>query len=509
MSRALGLVTSLAAYAASQSCNSFSFDAREPVHTTAPYFASWNIDSSPDRNFFLLDWRTPALTAAATALSASGGARVRFGGTGNNKLFYDVGDAPACVPTPTKTCLNDTTWSGVAALAAAARSPLIFGVNFFPNGPATQKNKTFDPTNAVVFFQYAKARGDAIWGVELANELGPDGILTAAEQAAGLLALDDALAGVYGAGAPRPLLIGPDALGFHTPAPAAAAAAGGGLRFVPSADILTYMADYIVAAKGRLFAVNHHCYIEINATNVLDPLFLDLTGAIARQVVAAVRNVSATVEIHAGEIGPHNGDGGPGDGRPGNCAGNLVCGRWGSSLWYADSMGAMARAGYAAFMRQDFVGADYGLVNFTAPFLPSTDFWTLILWQRLVGTRVLAVLAPPPDARVRAYAHCGTTNGTVSLVFINLAPAPACVAAPTLADPMHPRSEWALTPLDGTVTSARAALGGAPLALTAAGLLPPMPGATVAPTLPIQLPPLGIVFVNFDTKADACGGIGA
>ena len=71
------------------------------------------------------------------------------------------------------------------------------------------------------------------------------------------------------------------------------------------------MADFVAACKGRLHAVTHHEYLEIHQTNVVDPAFLDLTGEIAAQVVAAVRGVSATVEIWAGEIGPHNGMGGP------------------------------------------------------------------------------------------------------------------------------------------------------------------------------------------------------
>ena len=57
-------------------------------------------------------------------------------------------------------------------------------------------------------------------------------------------------------------------------------------------------------------------------------------------------------------VGPHNGDGGPGDGRLGNCSGNRVCGRFGSTLWYADSMASKAVAGYAAFCRQECVIAD-------------------------------------------------------------------------------------------------------------------------------------------------------
>jgi len=494
------LLASARAWAA-PACGAFSINARVAVHEVAPYFASFNIDSSADRSFFLLDWRAPALAAAARGVAAAGGAGlVRFGGTGNNFLVYDAPGAPPCVRSaaaPRRECLNASTWAGVAGVAAAAAAPVVFGVNMFPRGDE-KANHTFDPTNAAAFFAAARARGDAIWGVECGNELGPDGVLSPAEQAAGLLALDDALAEVYGA-APRPFLVGPDALGFHAPAPSPPG-------FVPSADVLAYMADFVAAMRGRLRAVTHHEYIEINETAVLDPAFLDLTAEIAAQVVARVRAVDARVEIWAGEIGPHNGDGGPGDGRPGNCAGNVVCGRWGSAMWYADAMAAKARAGYAAFCRQDLIGADYGLLNVTT-LAPTPDYWVLALWRRTVGTRVLAVDAPPADARVRVGAFCGAAPRTATLVVVNLADAPACLAPPGLADPLAPRREYALAPAGGGgVAAARAALNGGPPLALAGGALPPLPPALVPAALPIQLPPLGVVFVNFDTDADACGG---
>ncbi len=458
------------------------------VHETAPYFASWNIDSSNDREFFLTNFSSPALVAAAAGLSSS---HVRFGGTGNNFLHYAVGGAPPCTQTgPTFTCLNETTWQGVIGLANAARSPLIFGVNFFPSGD--KQNHTFDPTNAVEFFRYARARGDAIWGVECGNEINRQ--VTAQEQAAGLLALDDALAGVYGSDA-RPLLVGPDALGLHAPN----ATPG----VIPPAVLLQYMSDFVVAMRGRLRAVTHHEYIEINETNVRDPAFLDYTYGIAEQVVRAIRGVSAGVEIWAGEIGPHNGQGGPGDATPGNCAGNRVCGRFGSALWYADAMASKARAGYAAFCRQDFIGADYGLTNFTT-LAPTPDYWLLVLWQRLVGARVLAVTAAPADARVRVYAFCGTQAATATLVIINLADQAACLDAPGVDDTASTRKEFSLTASDGTVTAPGAVLNGLALNLLPSGALPPLDPTETPPTSPINLAPLSITIVTFNTSADAC-----
>lgn len=228
-------------------CLPFSIDAREALHTTAPYYATFNLDSSTDREFFTTPFNSPALLAAASGLSAGGGSHVRFGGTGNNFLTYDVPGTPPCKPSlsPKRTCLNESTWRDVAGLAAAAQSPVIFGVNFWPSGNSA--NKTFDPTNAVEFFKWVKSSGlPPIWGVEVGNEINRE--VTPQEQAAGLLALDDALATVYGTD-PRPFLVGPDALGLHSIiAPPGA---------IPTDVIIKYMTDFVVAMKGRLRAVTH------------------------------------------------------------------------------------------------------------------------------------------------------------------------------------------------------------------------------------------------------------
>lgn len=233
-------------------CLAFDVDARIASHETAAYFASWNIDSSEDREFFVTDFASPELIAAATGLGAAGGTHIRFGGTGNNFLRYGVGAAPPC-SAGEPTCLNETHWEGMITLAANARSPIIFGVNFGVRRGG--KNKTFDPKNAMEFFEFAHARGDHIWGVENGNEINL--LLTAEEQATGLMVLDDALKIVYG-NDPRPFLVGPDALGIHMP----------GLNKtddIPTGLTIKYLSDFVVAMDGRLRAVTHHEYSESGA----------------------------------------------------------------------------------------------------------------------------------------------------------------------------------------------------------------------------------------------------
>ena len=236
----------------------------------------------------------------------------------------------------------------------------------------------------------------------------------------------------------------------------------------------------------------------------MQPSFLDTTLQLARAVVTAVRAVDSSVEVWAGEVGPHNGDGGPGDGRLGNCSGNKVCGRWGSTIWYADSMASKAVAGYSAYCRQDFIGADYGLVNFTT-FAPATDYWLAVLWKQHIGARVLSVTTPTTNPLARTYAFCGTQPGTVALLVVYLGTEPACLFPPGIANPRTQRTEFSLAPVDGTVTSRDAALnGGAPLAMRAGGGLPEMNGTTVPAASSIHLAPLSVTIVVFDTNADAC-----
>lgn len=177
-----------------------------------------------------------------------------------------------------------------------------------------------------------------------------------------------------------------------------------------------------------------------------------------------------------------------------NCANNRICGRFASSLWYADSMALKAKLGYAAYCRQDFIGADYGLVNYTS-YLPSPDYWLLVLWKRLVGTRVLA-LEQPAAKSTRAYAFCAAPGlapaGSAILVLLNLDSSEVCYGTPENAAPGAILELYTLTPGLGGVESASVNLNGVRLSLDASGRLPNLPGAPVAASEGILLPPLSV-----------------
>jgi len=271
------------------------------------------------------------------------------------------------------------------------------------------------------------------------------------------------------------------------------------------------------ATDGLLAAATHHEYIQVNATTVLDPRYLDATASNAAALIAAVRAKNATLPLWAGETSLHTGVS-AGDSLVANCSGNGVCGRFGSVLWYADAMGAKARAGYAGFLRQDLVGASYALVNTSLPggalvggFTPSPDYYFLWAWQRAVGAGVLAVSLPPPaPPTLRAYAFCARGAArAVALVLVNLAGAEACVGAPAFAPAGAQFERWTFTAGDAgdPVGSWTARLNGAELRLGANGSLPPLAGATEPLAGGITLPPVSAtiaVVPAADGESGAC-----
>jgi len=314
-----------------------------PSSFVAPYYASWNIDSSRNRAFFDTNFSDPALVRLAGAV---GNTNIRFGGTGNDWLNYAVGGLRCPKPSEKSECLNETWAANLFALAKASSSGLVFGLSITPadSGP-TPPTAPWNGTQAKALLSWALEAGYAPFALELGNERDtptPDS-LTGAQQAAAFGVLSGILDEVYASDpASRPLLVGPDPHGFHNATDDAF-----------NERHFSYLQDFLKAAAAagtKISAITHHEYIEVDYSNVLEPDYLDNTFSLGVQIVAAVHNVSPGMPVWAGEIGPHNGQGTTSANS--RCSDNKVCGRFGSTIWYADAMASKAKAGYAAFCRQ-------------------------------------------------------------------------------------------------------------------------------------------------------------
>ena len=151
-----------------------------PINVLPPRYASWNIDSSRDRDFFDADLSSVQLRYLLSAASAGNHSSLRFGGTGNDFLFYGgIGGSPTCAPTKpfAYECLNTTLFSNLLALAGEANAPLVFGLNIHPaTGAPSPPKGPWDPSNARFLLAEAQRRGNLISHLECAfSRMGGEG----------------------------------------------------------------------------------------------------------------------------------------------------------------------------------------------------------------------------------------------------------------------------------------------------------------------------------------------
>lgn len=158
-----------------------------------------------------------------------------------------------------------------------------------------------------------------------------------------------------------------------------------------------------------------------------------------------------------------------------------------------DAMGSKARNGYSAFCRQNFVGIDYGLVD-CGTYDPLPDYYSGLLWSRVMGTDVLDVTSN--DTSLRVYSHKHPEAG-ISLIALNLANRNVTLEVDLGkgVKASGSRATYYFQPGDG-VGGRSVVLNGKPL-LFKDGTLPEMTPITEEITSPLIVPPESIVFSTF------------
>ena len=315
-------------------------DGTTPISQTLRTYVSYNIDSSCNRGFHHINFTNPNLHLAAKALSPS---KLRFGGSGNDNLFYSMDPkSTACQgipPSPppgqcgyfTDGCLNTTHWDNLYGFAEAAQAEFIFGVAF--NLAEACKHGAayaWEASNAKEFLRHLASRNQTVFGFELGNEIdnldNPNNHcnVTALQQAAALGTFGDVLHNDFKVNAH---LIGPDTGGFK-----------------PQEWLTAYLP---AAMEAGLHSVTHHVYPGLSRETFDTPQGLDSSNDEIAWYVATVQKYAPTAEIWAGEDGPKGG------GNDGTCGGNTsICGLYASAVWFADDLGNRAKAGFVQYQRQ-------------------------------------------------------------------------------------------------------------------------------------------------------------
>jgi heparanase 1 len=385
-------------------------------------------------------------------------AYLRVGGSEADRTHYDMSGAagPAdAPPAPFEWTLTRAEWDAVNDFARALDFPVLFTVNAGPG--VRDAALAWQPAEARELLAYTRDKGYRVALWELGNEVngfpiihGIDFSITGGQLAKDLHAfrgLVNELTPGVAVGAPSSAFW--PVAGEFFPIVQQLLEAGGGADL----DVLTW--HYYPLQSRRCPVAVRRADLDL----LFDPSTLDEIDRWAG-LVEGLRDAHAPqLPIWLGE------------------SGNAQCGgepdlsdAFAGGFWWLDELGKVARRGQKVLVRQTLSGSNYGLLD-DATLEPRPDYWTSVLYKRLMGTRVLD--ARSPDPLLRVYAQCArdAEPGAVAYAVVNLdreRAADLTLPAPAGGD----ARVFELTA--DSLTSKTMKLGGAPLALAADGSLPPL-----------------------------------
>lgn len=368
---------------------------------------SWGLASLLNLNL-----ASPILLNAVKAFSPL---KIRLGGTLQDKVIYDTGDpGQPCTQFVkneselfgfTQGCLPMWRWDELNYFFKKAGALITFGLNAL-NGRVSMLDGSlggpWNSTNAAALIRYTVNKGYTIHGWELGNELCGNGVGTRVgsdQYAADVISLAEIVDNIYKGFSENP----------HQDSPTKPLVLAPGGFF----DV-NWFTELIKKVKpNSLDAVTHHIYNlgpgvdEHLIERILDPLYLDRMKSTFSGLEGILKSAGTRATAWVGESG-----GAYNSGR------NLVTNAFVFSFWYLDQMGMSATYDTKTYCRQSLIGGNYGLLN-TTTYKPNPDYYSALLWHRLMGTKVLSTTFDGTN-KIRAYAHCARESEGITLLLINL-----------------------------------------------------------------------------------------
>ncbi|KAI3443906.1 hypothetical protein Pfo_000571 [Paulownia fortunei] len=459
-----------------------------------------------------LDLKNAVFSNAVKAFSPL---KIRLGGTLEDKVIYQTeGNPKPCTPFAknssqlfgfTEGCLPLARWDELNSFFSKSGALIIFGLNAL-NGKSVHPNHTatgpWNSANAASLIRYTVKKDYNIYGWELGNELCGKGVgvgIAADAYASDTIVLHNLIREIYKGVKIKPQIIGPG--GFFDPG---------------------WFKKYIAKTAGSLNAVTHHIYNlgagrdEHLIDRILNPSVLDSGAGVFNNLQGILKRSGTSAAAWVGESG-----GAYNSGR------DKVTNAFVFSFWYLDQLGLASIHDTKTYCRQSLIGGNYGLLN-TNSFIPNPDYYSALLWHRLMGRSVLSTNFMGMRM-IRAYSHCAKQSQGITLLLINLDGKTTVQAKldfnSTLVHPhehghdLHrseaiplshgkrkrvsgmTREEYHLTPLGGNIHSQTILLNGKALTVGSSGAIPALKPATVASSKPITVAPYSIVFVHLPNVA--------
>ncbi|KAK9699922.1 hypothetical protein RND81_08G204300 [Saponaria officinalis] len=440
-------------------------------------------------------------TILQNAVKAFAPLRLRLGGTLEDVLIYETkGMKQPCIDFVKNTshtlfgfsdgCLPMARWDQLNHFFQLTGAAVIFGLNALYGKKIGDKNIAlgpWDPNNAESLMTYTVSKGyNNIFVWELGNELSGDGVgatILADQYAQDVVALQKLVDKVYIGSKTKPVVAAPGGF-FNAP---------------------VWFSEFIPKTAKTLPILTHHVYNlgpgedEHLMERVFDPAYLDTITQTFKDLQTMLNKAGSIAVPWVGEAGGawHGGR-------------HLVTNSFASSFWYLDQLAIAASYNTKTFCRQTLIGGHYGLLD-TTTFHPNPDYYSSLLWHRLMGRRVLATKVTG-NPKIRAYSLCSKQPGGITLLILNLDNKAYEINVSTQNGPITgpttqamEREEYHLTSSNGDVQSQTMLLNGQVLSLTALGEIPQFVPQKVDSRNPIEMSAFSVVFVQFPgISAPAC-----
>nr|XP_043622179.1 heparanase-like protein 3 [Erigeron canadensis] len=444
------------------------------------------------------------------AIKAFSPLKIRLGGSLQDELFYETeNQTKPCIPFAYNAsalfsfnsgCLPLSRWDELIEFFNETRAIVIFGLNalngrkLLAGGTTTG---TWDSTNAESFIRYTVGKNYTMYAWEFGNELCGTGVGTrvaASQYAIDTMTLKNVVEEIYEGIEPKPLIISPG--GFFD---------------------AKWFKEYINKTTKIINVVSHHIY-NLGAgvdkdlvEKILNPTVLDNEVDTFKQLKNIIETSETSASAWVGEAGGAY-----------NSGHDLVTNAFVFSFWYLDQLGMSAVYNTKTYCRQTLIGGNYGLLN-TTTFEPNPDYYSALLWHRLMGKVVLATTYTGTK-RLRSYAHCAKESDGMTLLLINLDGTTTIkvtlntllhslaqiqlVTHDSKMDGSRIREEYHLTAKDNNLHSQIMMLNGKELTVNASGNIPRLEPLNVSSLEPIVVAPYSIVFAHIPyLTLDACGDL--
>eukprot|EP00038_Savillea_parva_P011457 m.197685 g.197685 ORF g.197685 m.197685 type:complete len:577 (-) comp20191_c0_seq1:24-1754(-) len=353
-----------------------------------------------------LDLQSHKLRMLASAMAP---ANLRIGGSPEDTAEYQgFGDGHVCssYAMAHHTCLTPARWEEIIEFAEACGLRIVFGLNIM-YGRGADGTGSWDPSNARALLTYTATHHPSFkHGFGLGNE--KEFVLDAVDTAGCYNTLRATIDKLWPTASGRPMIVGPD--------------------LNPRPDWLsTFLAH--LDTSTTIDAVSYHMYVGYGRSLdlpslIIQPAWLDFShGYIAahhRALTTSHMNASTQVWITETAAAWASGTAG-------------VCDGFVSGFWWMDQLGKAATDGHSAMCRQCLVGGNYSLLDQTNNLTPNPDYWTGLLFKRLMSGTMLYVNQVMPlmgdyVPNVRGYMSCTPTTapgyapGAVTFQYINQDP---------------------------------------------------------------------------------------